>query len=119
MTETTNTPSLAAAAFWETASAPRYMAQLCKHFAHKLPVTLNERDGQIVFGAGTCDVRAEETGLRMRISAADEASLHQLQSVIVRHLQRFAFRDLTEAAAAAIPWVRVRPGAAAASVTAG
>jgi hypothetical protein len=107
MDGTTAEPSVEAEAFWETASAARYMAQLCKHFAHKLPVTLNERDGQIVFSAGTCNVLAEETGLRMRVSAEDETSLHQVQGVIISHLQRFAFRDLTEEAAAAIPWVRV------------
>ena len=107
MTETNRPASVTSEAFWETGSAPRYMAQLCKHFAHKLPVTLNERDGQIVFSAGTCDVLAEETGLRMRVSAEDETSLHQVQSVVISHLQRFAFRDLTEEAAAAIPWVRV------------
>jgi hypothetical protein len=107
MTETSMPASVTAEAFWETGSAPRYMTQLCKHFAHKLPVTLNERDGQIVFSAGTCDVLAEETGLRMRVSAEDETSLHQVQSVVISHLQRFAFRDLTEEAAAAIAWVRV------------
>jgi hypothetical protein len=107
MDGTTTVPSVKSEAFWETASAGRYMAQLCKHFAHKLPVTLNERDGQIVFSAGTCDVLAEETALRMRISAEDETSLHQVQGVVISHLQRFAFRDLTEEAAAAIPWVRV------------
>jgi hypothetical protein len=107
MTETSTPASVTTEAFWETGSAPRYVAQLCKHFAHKLPVTLNERDGQIVFSAGICDLLAEEAGLRMRVSAEDETSLTQLQGVVTRHLQRFAFRDLTEEGAAAIPWVRV------------
>jgi hypothetical protein len=107
MNETKNETLIIAEAFWNTATAARYMAQLCKHFAHKIPVTLNERDGQIVLSAGVCDLAAEETGLRMRLSAEDETSLHQLQSVVISHLQRFAFRDLTEEAAAAIAWVRV------------
>ncbi len=107
MNETADVPVLRSEAWWETGSSARYMAQLCKHFAHRLPVTLNERDGQMVFPAGTCDVAAEETGLRMRVSAEDEAGLEQLQSVVIRHLQRFAFRDMTEEAAAAIVWTRV------------
>ena len=107
MTETTDVAVLHAEAFWETGSSPRYIAQLCKHFAHKTPVTLNERDGQMVFNAGVCDVMAEETGLRMRASAEDEANLQQVQSVVIRHLQRFAFREMTEEAAAALPWTRV------------
>ena len=69
MNETTDAAALRSEAWWETQSAPRYMAQLCKHFAHRIPVTLNERDGQMVFGAGVCDVVSEETGLRMRAVA--------------------------------------------------
>jgi hypothetical protein len=107
MTETTDGVLLVSEAWWATPSSARYMAQLCKHFAHKISVTLNERDGRMVFGLGTCDATAEETGLRLRVSAAGEDDLHQLEGVIIRHLQRFAFRDLTEEAAAAIPWVRV------------
>jgi hypothetical protein len=107
MNDTTDVAVLRSEALWETESAPRYMAQLCKHFAHKLPVTLNERDGQMVFSAGACDLSAEETGLRMRVSAEDEAGLQQVQSVVIRHLQRFAFREMTEEAAAATVWTRV------------
>ena len=92
---------------WETESARRYMAQLCKHFAHRCAVTLNEADGQIAFGTGICDLAAEAEALRMRVSSSDEAQLPVLQSVVTRHLQRFAFRDLTEEAAAAIPWARL------------
>jgi hypothetical protein len=107
MNETTQSAKLRSEAWWETGSAARYMAQLCKHFAHKLPVTLNERDGQMVFSAGVCDVVAEENGLRIMASAEDEAGLHQVESVVIRHLQRFAFREMTEEAAAAIAWRRV------------
>jgi hypothetical protein len=107
MNDATNPAVLQTGTFWETGNSARYMAQLCKHFAHKLPVTLNERNGQMVFGAGVCDVMAEETGLRMRVSAEDEARLQQVQSVVIRHLQRFAFREMTEDAAAALHWTRV------------
>ena len=56
MNEITDVPAPRSEAWWETGSSARYMTQLVKHFAHRLPVTLNERDGQIVFSAGTCDV---------------------------------------------------------------
>lgn len=107
MTQTENPTVVTAEARWETTSAARYMAQLCKHFGHKIPVTLNEADGQIVFSFGTCDLVAEPDALRMRITSEDETSLHQAQTVVISHLQRFAFRDLTEEAAAAITWARV------------
>ena len=105
MTDTNNATPAVSEAWWDTSSAARYMAQLCKHFAHRIPVTLNERDGQMVFSFGTCNATAEETGLRLRASAPDEEDLHEVERVVITHLQRFAFRDLTEEAAAAIPWV--------------
>ena len=32
-----------------TSHARRYMVQLCKHFAHRVPATFDERDGRIQF----------------------------------------------------------------------
>ena len=95
-----------AEARWETALSARYMAQLCKHFAHRLRVTLQERDGRIEFEGGACDLWAEPEALRMRLTATDEEHLVRLQGVVTRHLQRFAFRDMTEEQAAALPWVK-------------
>jgi hypothetical protein len=92
---------------WETRLGARYMTQLCKHWAHRLRVTLNERDGRIDFEGGFCELWAEPDALRMRVSAADAEQLAILQGVVIRHLQRFAFRDMTEAQAAALPWVLV------------
>lgn len=96
-----------AEARWETALSARYMTQLCKHFAHRIRVTLNERDGRIEFEGGVCDLWAEPEVLRMRLAASDEETLLRLEGVVVRHLQRFAFRDMTEEQAAALPWVPV------------
>ena len=76
-----------------TPMAARYLGQLCKHFQHKLPVTLEDKSGQIVFGTGTCDLRAEDNTLELRCTAAEAESLDRLQDVVARHLQRFAFRD--------------------------
>lgn len=84
---------LTAQALVETASARRYMGQLCKHFAHKLPVELNETDGRIEFAMGTCSASAEEGHLRLTAQAADEESLTTLKDIIDRHLVRFAFRE--------------------------
>ena len=72
----------------------RYLGQLCKHFQHKLPVTLDERHGRIEFPAGVCELDAtnDET-LILRASAGDEASLARLEEVVARHLERFAFRE--------------------------
>jgi hypothetical protein len=81
----------------------RYLAQLCKHFQHKLPVTLGDMHGRIEFPAGSCelDAAAQAGILVMRVTAGDEAALAKLEDVVARHLERFAFREQPE-----IRWAR-------------
>ncbi len=78
----------------------RYMGQLCKHFEHKLPVTLGETDGVITFGMGICTLRAETDAIVMRVEAPDDEGLARLEDVVARHLVRFAFREPV-----AVDWV--------------
>jgi uncharacterized protein len=80
-----------------TTTVPRrYMTQLCKHFEHKLPVAYDDTTGRIEFSAGTCSLEATEDTLIMRAEAADPDSLHRVEDVVARHLDRFAFRDKPE-----------------------
>jgi len=76
-----------------TPQAGKYLVQLCKHFAHKLPVSLDGRAGRIGFPAGEVDLRAEEGALTIALAARGPAELETLKDVVVRHLVRFAFRE--------------------------
>jgi len=87
------TPSLSSEALVQTAMPGRYLQQLCKHFAHRRPVTFDERSGHIAFDAGDCRLEAAEGVLRLTATAADDARLAQVQDVVARHLVRFAFRE--------------------------
>src|SRR5262245_59348360 len=85
-----------------TALAARYLGQLCKHFAHKLPVRQTEREGRIDFPIGICRLEAEGDTLVLNAEAPDADSLARLEEVVARHLERFAFRDKP-----AIDWHRL------------
>ena len=74
----------------------RYLGQLCKHFQHRLPVTLDDASGCIVFPSGTCALKATPEDLLMRVTSDDAGALPQLQDVVARHLLRFAFRSPPE-----------------------
>lgn len=76
-----------------TPLAGRYMTQLCKHFQHKLPVTLDDAAGHIVFSIGDCRLSADGERLTLSLDSPDDAQLLQLQDVVARHLLRFAFRE--------------------------
>jgi hypothetical protein len=73
--------------------AGRYLVQLCKHFQHRVPVSLQEDSGAIVFDGGTCALKASDGVLTMAVDAEDAAALARLRDVVARHLARFAFRE--------------------------
>ncbi|MGE3293788.1 MAG: DUF2218 domain-containing protein [Geminicoccaceae bacterium] len=76
-----------------TAHASRYLQQLCKHFAHKLPVTFDPTRGRIEFPLGICELVASTGLLTMQTEAGDETRLAEVEMVVARHLERFAFRE--------------------------
>ncbi len=86
-----------------TASASKYLQQLCKHWQHNLAVEFDAARGTVVFprdarGADwpgdatvTFDARAET--LDVRIDASAPGQLDGLKGAVARHLDRFAFRE--------------------------
>ena len=87
-----------------TASASRYLQQICKHWSHKFPVEFTPESGSVPFSTDRCcNFSASMGTLTMRVQAADEDTLQRTQNVVVEHLKRFAFReDLGD-----IRWTRV------------
>lgn len=86
-----------------TASASRYLQQLCKHWEHNLQVEYTPEHGTVVFprdarGADhpgdalvTFDARAD--ALEVTITASSAEQLDGLKGAVARHLDRFAFRE--------------------------
>ena len=80
-----------------TDKAARYMSQLCKHFAHKIPATLDgATGGRIEFPFGVCALAAEQAALHLSVEAENVQDLSRMEKVIADHLQRFAFREPVE-----------------------
>lgn len=76
-----------------TPHAARYLGQLCKHFAHKLPgVDFTPTEGVVPFSIGVARLRADEGALTIDLEAS-AAEMDALKDVVVRHLVRFAFRE--------------------------
>ncbi len=73
--------------------APRYLVQLCKHFAHKIPAEAAEGRGRAVFPWGICLLAAEGETLTLHCEAADAPSLDQVKQVVEVHMLRFARRE--------------------------
>lgn len=85
----------------QTPAARRYLTQLCKHFAHRIPASATDDAGRIEFPAGLCLLQATVERLTLRAEAKDEAGLSQVEETVTRHLERFAFRETLE-----IRWTR-------------
>ncbi len=89
----------------ETENASRFLKQLCKHFAHKLPTGFDDADGRIDFPIGVVRLAADATGLDLSLESSSEEQRAELEDVVARHLLRFAFREDM-----AIDWRRISPG---------
>jgi uncharacterized protein len=76
-----------------TEHAGKYLTQLCKHFAHKIDVSYERDHGEFRFVCGTAFLDAEENQLLVKAVAPNEEQLEETQSVIERHIIRFAFRE--------------------------
>ena len=77
----------------QTEHASRYLQQLCKHFAHKIPVEFTPETGECRFPFGSASLRADKERLTVEIEAADAEQRARAQEVIEVHLARFAFRE--------------------------
>lgn len=77
-----------------TESASRYLVQLCKHWSHKFPVEYTAEHGVVPFGPDRrCRFEAQPDALVMTLEVADAETLERMQTVVVDHLKRFAFRE--------------------------
>lgn len=86
-----------------TAHASKYLQQLCKHWQHNLAVEFTPVHGTVAFprdarGANWPDdalvtFDAEPDTLSVRIDASNDEHLAVMRDVVVRHLDRFAFRE--------------------------
>ena len=86
-----------------TASASRYLQQVCKHWSHNLAVEFTPDHGTIVFpkdarganhpGDALVTFDAQPEALAVRIDASSPEHLEGLKGAVARHLDRFAFRE--------------------------
>ncbi len=73
--------------------AASYLAQLCKHFGHKVPAVFDQTSGHVSFEPGTCRMQVAGDLLSMRCEADNQANLRKVMGVIEVHLKRFAWRE--------------------------
>lgn len=82
-----------ATATFKTETPGKYIAQLCKHFAHKIEVEYDETKGKAAMPTGPANFEARDGVLYIEVSAEDPQKLPQAKYIIEDHLVRFAFRE--------------------------
>lgn len=76
-----------------TASASRYLQQLCKHWGHKFEVTFDPQQGRVALPFGPVELKAGDAALEVICRIEGEGDLARMQQVVVEHLNRFAHRE--------------------------
>lgn len=78
---------------FKTEQASKYIAQLCKHFAHKVDAEYTEEEGQAVLPGATLTLNATPDALEIRLSSETLRDLTKGRYILEDHLVRFAFRE--------------------------
>jgi len=81
---------------FESERASRYLQAMCKHFAHKVPVSYDQATGRADMPFGLLNMRVADGTLYFEVEAADDTALARMKHVIESHLVRFAFREKLE-----------------------
>ncbi|MEP6870116.1 MAG: DUF2218 domain-containing protein, partial [Novosphingobium sp.] len=76
-----------------TASASRYLQQVCKHWSHKFDVKFDAQQGYIPLPMGSVDLSAGDMALTVTCTVAEGGDMSRMQRVVAEHLNRFAFRE--------------------------
>ena len=76
-----------------TASASRYLQQLCKHWSHKFAVDFDAQRGTIELPLGRVSIIAEAESLDVILEPAPGSEPGKLRQVFEDHINRFAFRE--------------------------
>lgn len=76
-----------------TVHASRYLQQLCKHWSHRFPTESGAGTGRILLPLGETRLCADAETLTIDLVADDAVKLAGLRDVVMRHVERFAFRE--------------------------
>lgn len=80
-----------------TGNGAKYVQQLSKHWAHKLPVDLKADvdpvTAVVTFPIGVATMTAQQDALVLAITGDDREKVDGLKDVVANHLDRFAFRE--------------------------
>ncbi len=77
----------------QTTEASRYLQQLCKHWAHKFETEFDPTSARIALPLGEARLAADADALTIDLAVDDAATLPDFRAVLVRHIERFAFRE--------------------------
>jgi hypothetical protein len=86
-----------------TKHAPKYIAQLCKHFGHKVQVEYDERSGRVDFKPGLCVMSVDGDVLHIRCEGDSPEVIGRVKFILDDHLRRFAWREEPDISWTAVP----------------
>jgi hypothetical protein len=85
--------TLTTSAHVTTATPARYISRLCKHFAHRVPVSFDEKQGRIEFDLGLGLLHAEGDGLTLAVESQSPEGLERLKEIVGSHFVRVAWQE--------------------------
>ncbi|GBD47833.1 DUF2218 domain-containing protein [Methylopila sp. Yamaguchi] len=77
-----------------TVNGARYLEQLCKHWGHRLAIVRDGGEARVtLLNDAVVTLAATPEALDVAIRAATPGAMGEAKDTVVRHLDRFAFRE--------------------------
>lgn len=76
-----------------TENASRYLQQMSKHFSHRFPAEFDAEHSRVELPSGRIMMTATPAELQVNLEVDNADDLPRLQTVLVEHIDRFAFRE--------------------------
>ena len=82
-----------ACAEFKTEKGSKYIAQLCKHFAHKVEVEYSDYEGRAELPGSKARMIYDDNTLKFHVTSNSNEGLLRGMFIIQDHIVRFAFRE--------------------------
>lgn len=82
-------------AYISSEHSARYLQTLCRHFSRKVPATWDDKNGEVNFVMGNCQLAFldEEQQLALMCSAQEEPQLTAVKGILEQHISMLSRRE--------------------------
>lgn len=77
----------------ETLHGQVYMKKLCRHWAHRVEVKINDNDALVQLPFGSCRIEVDKETMTFDVAVSNASNVERAEKFVASHLTQMANRD--------------------------